>query len=337
MPDQYNRLQTSFYTMHSFQELIAQFIQQFDQQHFPDQPSTLYNAASHILKIGGKRIRPVLALMGNELFDTIHADAWQVGNAVELFHNFTLIHDDIMDKAPLRRNNPTVHTLYGEPAAILAGDAMLIYVYECLNRVQSRYKQKIVSVFNRAAIQVCEGQQLDMDMEGMDPMQVKYDDYVSMIALKTSVLLAASLQMGAIIGGGSEGNQGYLYEFGKNIGIAFQIQDDYLDAFGDPEKFGKQQGGDILANKKTFLLLKALELCNPAQRTRLQQLLDTAPDDKVAQVLEVFHDCSIDSWAEKEKERFQQKAFDNLESIAVLSSRKKPLMELADFLLSRQQ
>jgi geranylgeranyl diphosphate synthase type II len=322
--------------MHSFQELTAQFIQQFDQQHFPDQPATLYKAAYHILKIGGKRIRPVLALMGNELFDTIHPDAWQVGNAVELFHNFTLIHDDIMDKAPLRRNNPTVHTLYGEPAAILAGDAMLIYVYECLNKVQSRYKQKIMSVFNRAAIQVCEGQQLDMDMEAMDPAQLQYDDYVNMIALKTSVLLAASLQMGAIIGGGSEGNQGYLYGFGRNIGIAFQIQDDYLDAFGDPEKFGKQQGGDILANKKTFLLLKALELCNPAQRTRLRELLGANPDDKVAQVLQLFHDCKVDSWAEKEKERFQQKAFDDLESIAVISSRKKPLLELADFLLSRQ-
>jgi geranylgeranyl diphosphate synthase type II len=180
--------------------------------------------------------------------------------------------------------------------------------------VQSRYKQKIMSVFNRAAIQVCEGQQLDMDMEAMDPARLQYDDYVNMIALKTSVLLAASLQMGAIIGGGSEGNQGYLYGFGRNIGIAFQIQDDYLDAFGDPEKFGKQQGGDILANKKTFLLLKALELCNPAQRTRLRELLSTNPDDKVAQVLQLFHDCQVDSWAEKEKERFQQKAFDDLKS-----------------------
>jgi geranylgeranyl diphosphate synthase type II len=323
--------------MHSFQELIAQFVQQFDQQHFPKQPVTLYDAASHILKIGGKRIRPVLTLMGNELFDDIHPDAWQVGIAVELFHNFTLVHDDIMDKAPLRRNHPTVHTLYGEPAAILAGDVMMVNVYEYLNKVQSRYKQKIISVFNRAAIQVCEGQQLDMDLETMELGQVQYDDYVNMIALKTSVLLAASLQLGAIIGGGSEGNQGHLYSFGKNIGIAFQIQDDYLDAFGDPEKFGKKQGGDILANKKTFLLLKAIELCNPAQRTHLQQLLATTPDDKVDQMLQLFRDCQVHTWAEKEKERFQQQAFDSLEDIAVLSSRKKPLMEIADFLLSRQQ
>lgn len=323
--------------MHSFQELIAKFVKQFDEQKFPQQPASLYDAASHILKIGGKRIRPVLALMGNELFDDIHADAWHAGNAVELFHNFTLIHDDIMDRAPLRRNNPTVHTIYGDPAAILAGDVMLVYVYEHLNKVQARYKHKIITVFNRAAIQVCEGQQLDMDLEGMELSQVKYDDYVNMIALKTSVLLAASLQLGAIIGGGSEGNQSHLYNFGRNIGIAFQIQDDYLDAFGDPEKFGKKQGGDILANKKTFLLLKALELCNPAQKTRLKELLGTSPDDKVDQMLQLFHDCKVDTWAEKEKERFQQQAFNNLEDIAVISTRKKPLQELADFLLSRQQ
>lgn len=323
--------------MHSFKELIAQFSQQFDQWHFPEEPKRLYNAASHILDIGGKRIRPVLCLMGNELFDTLHPDSFQVGNAVELFHNFTLIHDDIMDKAPIRRGKPTVHTIYGESAAILAGDVMLISVYNKLNKVQSKYKQKIISVFNKAATEVCEGQQMDMDFEVMEPEQVQYDDYVRMIGLKTSVLLAASLQLGAIIGGGSEGNQEHIYAFGKNIGIAFQIQDDFLDAFGDPDKFGKQQGGDILVNKKTFLLLKALELCNPAQRTELKQLLQTSPEDKVARVLDIFHSCKADEWAEKEKEHFQQLAFESLESIAVLSARKKPLMELADYLLNRQQ
>jgi len=323
--------------MHSFTDLIEQFSQQFNHRHFPETPKRLYDAAEHILEIGGKRIRPILCLMGNELFDTIHPDAFEVGNAVELFHNFTLIHDDIMDKAPLRRGKPTVHTLYSEPAAILAGDVMLINVYEQLNKVQSRYKQKILSVFNKAAIEVCEGQQMDMDFESMEPEEVKYEDYVNMIGLKTSVLLAASLQMGTIIGGGSEGNQDHMYAFGKNIGIAFQIQDDYLDAFGDPEKFGKQQGGDILVNKKTFLLLKALELCTSSQRAHLKQLMATSPEDKVAQVLQLFRDCQVDVWAEKEKERFQQIAFQSLENIAVLSARKTPLMELANFLLNRQQ
>ncbi|SEW40260.1 geranylgeranyl diphosphate synthase, type II [Chitinophaga sp. YR573] len=322
--------------MHSFQELTVQFGEHFDKEHFPEQPKKLYESVNHILKIGGKRIRPVLSIMGNELFDNIHPDVFQVGIAVEMFHNFTLVHDDIMDKAPLRRNHPTVHTLYGESTAILAGDVMIINVYEYLNRVQPHYKQKLLSAFNKAAKEVCEGQQIDMDFEDMAPEQVHYNDYVNMIALKTSVLLAASLQMGAIIGGGSEYNQQHIYEFGKNIGIAFQIQDDYLDAFGDPEKFGKQQGGDILVNKKTFLLLKALEMCNPAQKTRLKELLSSNPEDKVAQVLQLFHDCKVDEWAEKEKERFQQIAFEHLEGIAVLSARKKPLMELAGYLLKRE-
>jgi geranylgeranyl diphosphate synthase type II len=322
--------------MHSFQELTIRFGEHFAKEHFPENPKKLYSAAGHILKIGGKRIRPVLALLGNELFDELHPDAFEVGTAIELFHNFTLVHDDIMDKAPLRRNQPTVHTLYGDTAAILAGDVMLIKVYEYLNKVQPQHKQKLITAFNKAAIEVCEGQQIDMDFEDMEPEQVKYDDYVNMIVLKTSVLLAASLKMGAIIGGGSEYNQDHIYEFGKNIGIAFQIQDDYLDAFGDPEKFGKQPGGDILVNKKTFLMLKAFELCTPAQRTRLKELMVTNPADKVAQVLQLFHDCHVDEWAEKEKDRFQQIAFEHLESIAVLSARKQPLIELADFLLKRE-
>lgn len=322
--------------MHSFKDLTIQFAEHFSKEHFPQQPKKLYDAASHIINIGGKRIRPVLCLMGNELFDEIHPDSFHVGTGVELFHNFTLVHDDIMDKAPLRRNQPTVHTLYGDTAAILAGDVMLINVYEYLNKVQPSYKQKLIATFNKAAIEVCEGQQVDMDFEEMEPEQVQYDDYVNMIALKTSVLLAAALKMGAIIGGASEYNQQHIYEFGKNVGIAFQIQDDFLDAFGDPEKFGKQQGGDILVNKKTFLLLKAMELCNPVQHKKLKELLVTNPDDKVNQVLELFHDCKVDAWAEKEKERFQQIAFGHLENIAVLSARKKPLMDLADYLLSRE-
>ncbi|WP_295124291.1 polyprenyl synthetase family protein [uncultured Chitinophaga sp.] len=324
--------------MHSFKELAAQFEQQFGKRQFPESPSSLYDPAQYILSLGGKRIRPVLAIMGNELFDEIHPDAFLVGHAVEVFHNFTLVHDDIMDKAPLRRGMPTVHTKYNEPTAILAGDVMLIHAYDYLNKIQSKYKQRIISVFNKAATEVCEGQQLDMDMEGMEPDQVNYADYVNMIALKTSVLLAASLQMGAIIGGGSEGNQGHIYGFGKNVGIAFQIQDDLLDAFGNPEKVGKQQGGDILINKKTFLLLKAMEMCTPSQRQQLDKLMALAADDatKVPQTLELFHDCKVDDWAEQQKEHFMQIAFEHLENIAVMSGRKAPLKELADYLLTRQ-
>lgn len=324
--------------MHSFKELAAQFEQQFGKRQFPDTPASLYDPAQYILNLGGKRIRPVLAIMGNELFDAIHQDAFLAGHAIEVFHNFTLVHDDIMDKAPLRRGMPTVHTRYNDATAILAGDVMLIHAYDYLNKIQSKYKQKIISVFNKAATEVCEGQQLDMDMENTPPDQVNYADYVNMIALKTSVLLAASLQMGAIIGGGSDGNQAHIYGFGKNVGIAFQIQDDLLDAFGDPDKVGKQQGGDILINKKTFLLLKALELCNPAQRQQLDKLMALGADDarKVPQTLELFHECKVDEWAGRQKQHFMEIAFEHLENIAVVTGRKEPLRELADYLLTRQ-
>lgn len=322
--------------MHSFKELSEKFEQQFGKRQFPETPANLYDPAQYILDIGGKRVRPVLCLLGNELFDELHPDAYYAANAIELFHNFTLIHDDIMDKAPLRRGMATVHTKYNDASAILAGDVMLIHCYDYLNKITSKMRQKLINVFNKAGREVCEGQQLDMDMEQTRPEHVNYTDYVNMIALKTSVLLAASLQMGAIIGGGSDGNQHHLYEFGKNVGIAFQIQDDYLDAFGDPEKFGKKQGGDILINKKTFLLLKALELCSPAQKAHLHQLMESDSPNKVAEVLQVFHDCRVDTWAEKEKERFSELAFEHLDDIAVLSNRKQPLREVADFLLTRQ-
>src|SRR6201995_5086347 len=235
--------------MHSFKELTAEFSNHFNTSHFPKEPQSLYAADEYFLNLGGKRIRPVMCLMGNELFDEIKTDAWEVATAIELFHNFTLIHDDIMDKAPLRRGMQTVHEKYGEPVAILSGDVMLVVAYDYLNKIHSSHLHKIIELFNTTAKEVCEGQQLDMDFEKKE--RVSFDEYLSMIELKTSVLLAASLRMGAILGGSGEGNQDHLYAFGKNLGLAFQVQDDYLDAFGDPVKFGKQVGGDILANKKT--------------------------------------------------------------------------------------
>ncbi|MBC7851409.1 MAG: polyprenyl synthetase family protein, partial [Chitinophagaceae bacterium] len=242
--------------MHSFEELSALFADKFQIDHFPIEPASLYEPNRYFLGLGGKRVRPVICLMGNELFDTINEDAWKVANAIELFHNFTLIHDDIMDKAPLRRGKPTVHEKFGASTALLAGDVMMVAAYESLAKLDRLYIHQVLHLFNRTAREVCEGQQLDMDFEKME--SVSLDQYLRMIELKTSVLLAASLRLGAILGGAGEGNQKHLYEFGRNLGIAFQIQDDYLDAFGDPAKFGKQVGGDIVANKKTFLLLHAL-------------------------------------------------------------------------------
>jgi len=321
--------------MHHFEELQLNFETYFNHRHFPENPSTLYDPAEYFIGLGGKRIRPVMCLMGNELFEDIHPDAYPLAAAIELFHNFTLIHDDIMDKAPLRRGKPTVHSKYGEPTALLGGDVMLVVAYDYLNRIDNRFLKKIVHLFNHTAMQVCEGQQLDMDFEKI--ADVSLEEYINMISLKTSVLLAASLRMGAMLGGAGEGNQLQLYEFGKKLGIAFQVQDDYLDAFGDPEKFGKQVGGDIMANKKTFLLIHAMETANPTQKAELERLLKTDESAKVEKVLNLFKECGIDAWARELKEKYIQEAAKHMEDIAVLSVRKKPLLELMHYLVQRDK
>jgi geranylgeranyl diphosphate synthase, type II len=320
--------------MHSFEDFSKQFLEKFNEQHFPATPKTLYEPADYFLRLGGKKIRPVMCLMGNELFDEINADAWHVATAIELFHNFTLIHDDIMDKAPLRRGMQTVHEKYSESAALLAGDVMLVVAYDYLNKINSPFLNKIIHLFNTTAKQVCEGQQLDMDFEKQEI--VSFEEYMNMIELKTSVLLAASLQLGAILGGAGDGNQQHLYAFGKNLGLAFQVQDDYLDAFGDPKKFGKQIGGDIIANKKTFLLIKALEVATNSQMKEIKELMKSNADDKVENMLSIFKSCGVDDWAKELKEKFINTAFQHLEDTAVLSSRKKPLQDLAHFLVQRE-
>jgi len=317
--------------MQSFETLSRQFAEKFDTRHFPEQPASLYEPNEYFLGLGGKRVRPVLCLMGNELFDEIIPDAWHAATAIELFHNFTLIHDDIMDKAPLRRGKPTVHTKYNDSTALLAGDVMLVRAYEYLNKISSAYLSKVLSLFNRTAIEVCEGQQMDMDYESQT--NVSMNDYLRMIELKTSVALAASLKVGGLLGGGGERNQNLLYEFGKKLGIAFQVQDDYLDAFGDKNKTGKQVGGDILANKKTFLLIHAME--SPSHKKELEQLIKTNPNDKVEKVVAVYKDCKADEWALQLKNKYFDEALTHLDDIAVLSKRKEPLRELALFLVQR--
>ena len=320
--------------MHSFEELSAEFATRFNIRHFPVQPSSLYEPADYFLSLGGKRIRPVLCLMGNELFGPIEEDAWHLATAIELFHNFTLIHDDIMDKAPLRRGMTTVHEKYGSSTAILAGDVMMVVGYEYVSKIGSPHIRHILQLYNQTAVHVCEGQQLDMDYETRD--QVSMDEYLHMIGLKTSVLLAASLQIGAILGGAGLGNQDKIYQFGKNLGLAFQIQDDYLDCYGDAAKFGKKVGGDIVAGKKTFLLIKTLELATSAQRQRIKELESAPPAQKIAGMLQLFHDCGVDAWVQELKEKYRQAAYQSLEDIAVLAKRKESLSQLADFLLQRE-
>ncbi len=320
--------------MHSYKDFSKLFEEKFNVRHFPQQPEKLYDASQYLLSLGGKRIRPLLCLMGNELFENVKPDAYHVAAAIELFHNFTLVHDDIMDKAPLRRGMQTVHIKYGDATALLAGDVMLVVAYEYLNKVRGEYTHKILSIFNTMAKQVCEGQQLDMEFEKND--DVSLENYVEMIGLKTSVLLGASLQAGALIGGAGLGNQEHLYEFGKNLGIAFQVQDDYLDAFGDPEKFGKKPGGDILANKKTFLLIQALQAGSTSQVAALRELMLQNDESKIQTVLEIYKACNIKDWAMELKQKYLKLALTHLEETAVLSVRKKPLEELAAYLLDRE-
>jgi geranylgeranyl diphosphate synthase type II len=320
--------------MHTFEELSEQFAKHFAQEHFPAEPATLYEPNRYFLKLGGKRIRPVLCIMGNELFGPVHSDAWHVATAIELFHNFSLIHDDIMDAAPLRRGMPTMHSKYGQNTALLAGDVMLIAVYEYLNKISSQYLPAIIANTNKMAREVCEGQQLDMDFEKKDA--VSFDEYIHMINLKTSVLLGASLKMGAIINDASEKDQQELYEFGRKLGLAFQVQDDYLDAFGNPEKFGKQVGGDIKANKKTFLLIHALETASASQKKRLGELLLSNADSKVDEVLSIYKESKVDEWAKQLKEKYLNEAFDHLHSISVDQQQKEPLKKLAHFLIDRE-
>ena len=323
--------------MHSFTSLSRLFEEKFGIRHFPAHTATLYDSAQYILALRGKRVRPVCVLMGNELFDEINPDAGLAATAIELFHNFTLIHDDIMDKAPLRRGMETVHHKYGESTALLAGDVMMVTAYDYLNKIKADHAQHIIQVFNKTAKEVCEGQQLDMDFEKRET--VSMEEYLHMITLKTSVLLASSLKLGAILGGSGEGNQNHLYEFGKNLGIAFQVQDDYLDAFGDPEKFGKQVGGDIMANKKTFLMIHTMETANTKQLAELKALMSEEVNkvDKVEKVQQIFKDCKVDDWAKKFKDKYLQTALQHLEDTAVLAVRKKPLMELAEYLISRDK
>ena len=322
--------------MHSFTDLVATFETRFtDSLPFSQTPATLYDPCRYLLQLGGKRIRPVLCLMGNELFNDISEDAWYGAFGIELFHNFTLIHDDIMDKAPLRRGQPTLHAKYGLTAGILCGDVMSIYAYDQLAYIKNALPQ-VLHLFNRTAIEVCEGQQLDMDFETRNDVSI--DEYIHMITLKTSVLLACSLKMGALVGGGLGDNANKLYEFGKNMGIAFQLQDDYLDAYGDTEKLGKQNGGDIKANKKTYLLLKALENADVAQRKEIEGLLQQDDSDtKVQAMLSLYAATGADGQCRNAVAAYSQKAFGCLEDVAIPSVRKKPLYELASYLLKRDK
>jgi geranylgeranyl diphosphate synthase type II len=319
-------------SLHKYLQFIEVSVKEIT---FPPKPASLYQPMSYILNLGGKRVRPVLTLIACDVFGTDFQKAKNAALAIELFHNFSLIHDDIMDNAPLRRGKPTVHQKWNQSIAILSGDGMIIEAYKLLHNYFPETSHTLTGVFNKTALEVCEGQQLDMDFETLS--QVSISDYLEMIRLKTAVLLGCSLQMGAIVGGASQENQEDIYAFGMNLGIAFQLQDDILDLYADQAKFGKQVGGDVLSNKKTYLLLKAFEDANPDQEEMLIKMAsEKNPEQKIALAKTAFAELNIREKAESKMNDYYQLALKNLAHLKVDSSQKKPLQDLAEFLMSRQ-
>lgn len=326
--------------MHSFSEILDQLNAFGKEQPFPNAPSTLYEPCTYILSLGGKRLRPALALMAAELVGGDPSVALHPAWAVELFHNFSLIHDDIMDAAPLRRGQPTVHVRWDLTTGILSGDVMLIYAYQHLAKTPNQQAlPQLMEVFNRVAIGVCEGQQLDINFELQE--NVSLEEYIHMIELKTAVLLGGALEMGALAAGATARDASLLYDFGRLAGIAFQIQDDLLDTYGDPETFGKQVGGDILQNKKTFLVLKTLEAASNTDAYALRSLLspDTllAPEQKIEAVKHLFDRYEVPALVQAEKARFEQLAFEALDAVAVPTSQKSVLQSMVAELLHREK
>jgi len=322
--------------MQHLQKLISDSIQN---SQFPNQPTNLYDPIRYFLSLGGKRIRPALTLVAAEMFDIGEiTDALPAAKSIEYFHNFSLVHDDVMDKAPLRRGKATVHEKWDLNVAILSGDGLLVKAYDELANSNPLYIADLLKTFNRVAMQVCEGQQLDMDYEHTD--KISMDQYIEMIRLKTSVLLGGALQMGAILAEANLSDQKLIYEFGEYIGIAFQLQDDVLDAYGNPETFGKQIGGDILINKKTYLLVKLMEIIKEEDLPRLQNLLNaTIQDnpDKLHDMLSLYQSYNIKEYADKLKDAYTQRAFERLSAINIPNHKKETLITLSTQLLIREQ
>ena len=300
---------------------------------YPNSPQKLYQPIDYVMGLGGKRMRPILLLMAHQLFDENIEKSISPALGIEVFHNFTLLHDDIMDNAPIRRGQQTVHEKWDNNVAILSGDTMLVQAYKLLIDVDKSILKEVLAIFNKAATEVCEGQQWDMDFETQENVQLS--DYMKMIENKTAVLLAASLQIGGITANASKENQNNLYHFGLNMGIAFQLKDDLLDAFGNPDEFGKQIGGDIKANKKTFLYLKALQLANDKQKERLVNYFKTQEqtEQKVMGVKTIFTDLDIPKHTKDMMKAYYTKAMKHLDAID--SDNKVPLITFSEKLIDR--
>ncbi len=301
------------------------------------EPANLYEPMRYILDLGGKRVRPVLVLMAAEIFGSDYKKALDAALAIEVFHNFSLVHDDIMDDAPLRRGKKTVHERWDVNTAILSGDAMLIKAYQLFENYSGETFRALAELFSKTAIEVCEGQQYDMDFENREDVSI--DEYLKMIEYKTAVLVGASLKMGAIVAGASAENRRQIYEFGRLLGIAFQLQDDYLDAFGDPETFGKRVGGDIIENKKTFLYLTSLRESGSREAVQLEHLYSINPPDasaKIETVKALFESSGAAELTRKEIEAYTEKAFLALEKLDISEEKKQLLRQFGHGLMDRE-
>lgn len=315
----------------------SDFIAYMEDNTFDKDPSGLYQPVDYIMQLGGKRLRPILVLMSYRLFHDDYEPALPLGLAVEVFHNFSLVHDDIMDAAPLRRGKPTVHELYDVNTGILSGDVMLIKCYEFLLRAPAKLIPALIQTFNELAIKVCEGQQYDMDFETRSDVTIP--EYLKMIEYKTAALIEGCLKLGAILAESGKENGQHLAAFGRNIGLAFQMQDDILDTFGDPAKFGKKVGGDILNNKKTYLLLTAQALADEQDRKQLEKWMSSKKADeqeKVQAVTELFKKYQVLERATEQMQLYQTKAFEHLTQVTAADERKQELIDLANELLVRE-
>jgi geranylgeranyl diphosphate synthase type II len=323
--------------MHHISQYQDFFISYLKSQSIKKEPKNLYDPITYILNLGGKRMRPVLTLMAAEVFDADYKTALPAAMAVEVFHNFSLVHDDIMDDAPLRRGKVTVHEKWNINTAILSGDTMLILAYQYFEQYEPTIFRDLAKLFSKTALEVCEGQQLDVDFEERNDVVIL--EYLKMIEYKTAVLVAAAMKMGAIIAKTSEKEANLIYDFGLNLGLAFQLQDDYLDAFGDPETFGKQVGGDIIENKKTYLYLKALEFSSNEKQAELQKLFSLQLEDnaqKIETVKALFNESGASKATQEAIEKYTFKAFETLEKMDITLEKKNILRAFGENLMGRK-